>query len=192
MTWCLLGVWGLVVVIALASISVGHLASLPQPGDKAFLSRALLKYRRQTNANFLVHVIYSDCSCASGLLTHLRSRAAFPGEEELILFVGWSSGQERRFNDAGFDFKNITATHLVSDFGLEAAPVLVMFDAAGKMRYVGGYYDVPATVVALDEEIHSKVAAHTSVEPLPVFGCAVSPQLQQSLDRFHILSWFNR
>ena len=59
-------------------------------------------------------------------------------------------------------------------FGLEAAPVLIVFDSAGRLRYAGGYYSHPAAITPLDERIYAQLAARAEVEPLPVFGCAVS------------------
>jgi hypothetical protein len=64
--------------------------------------------------------------------------------------------------------------------------VLVLFDSAGKLGYAGGYYDNPAAVTPLDERIHAQFLAHSRIDELPVFGCAVSPRLQKTLDPLHL------
>jgi hypothetical protein len=179
--WSLLAGWAILLIVVIASLSVKHLASLPRPNNYALLNR-VLKYRRSSSLDFLVHVIYSECTCSSRLLTHLVARRPFAGTEELILFVGVDPSKEKLARNSGFEFVTVTASELLSDFGLEAAPVLVMFDSAGKLRYAAGYYDNPATVISLDEKIHVQFLAHARIEPLPIFGCAVSPQLQRSLD----------
>jgi hypothetical protein len=178
----LLVVWIIVTLVGLAALSVQHMASLPEPDDEALLSRAMLTLRRGSSQNFLVHVIYGECSCARSLLAHLVARRPFPGAEELVLFVGADSRKEESAKRAGFAFKATPAPELVSRFGLEAAPILIVFDAAGRLRYAGGYYAHPATITPLDERIYGQLAAGAKVAPLPVFGCAVSSRLQKSLD----------
>jgi hypothetical protein len=178
----LLGGWVVITLVGLAALSVKHMASLPEPGDEALLVRALLKLRRSSNENFLVHVIDAECSCAKALFTHLVARGPFPGDEELILFVGSDRDKQEAARQSGYKFTAISAQELVSGFGLEAAPILVIFDSAGTLRYAGGYYAHPATITPLDEKIYKQLVAGVKVEPLPVFGCAVSPRIKKSLD----------
>jgi hypothetical protein len=185
---CLLAGWALIAVIGLAFLSGQHLASLPEPGNEALLSRALLELRHGSNADFLVHVISSDCSCSTSLFTHLVRRGPFPGAEELILFVGRDANKQKAAIRSGFAFSSISDAELVSRFGLEAAPVLVIFDSKCRLRYAGGYYDHPATITALDERIHAELATGIDVPTLPLFGCAISPRLQKSLDPLRFLS----
>ena len=177
-----IALWGVVMLVGLAALSIKHMASLPGPEDDALLSRAMLKLRRTTRTTFLVHVIYSECSCARALFTHLVTRGPFPGNEEMILFVGADPDKQKLAKHSGFEFATISAPELVSRFGLEAAPVFIVFDSSGRLRYAGGYYADPATVAPLDERIHAEIEGGTDVAPFPVFGCAVSPRLQKSLD----------
>jgi hypothetical protein len=177
----MLAAWIVMTIAGLAALSLQHMASLPEPGDEALLSRAMLQLRRSSTGTFLVHVIYAECSCAKALGAHLIARGPFPGAEEAILFVGADPGKEQSAKRAGFSFTRVSAEQLAPRFGLEAAPVLVVFDAAGRLRYAGGYYAHPAAITPLDEKIYAQLAAGANVEPLPVFGCAVSPRLQKSL-----------
>jgi hypothetical protein len=174
--------WLVVTLVGLAALSVGHMASLPEPDDEALLRRAMLQMRRGSSGNFLVHVIYGECSCARALFAHLLARRPFPGAEEAILFVGADDKKREAAKRAGFAFTEVSAQELAVRFGLEAAPVLVVLDAAGRLRYAGGYYGHPAAVTPLDERVYAELAAGAEVKPLPVFGCAVSPRLQKSLN----------
>jgi len=179
--WLLAG-WATVALVVIAALSVKHLAPLPEPDDAALLTRAALQLRHSPNEDFLVHVIYADCSCARALFSHLVARGPFPGAEELILFVGADAAKQAAAERSGFEFTTISAQDLTTRFGLEAAPVLIVFDPAGKLMYAGGYYAHPATIDPMDERIYAQLAAAGKVEPLPVFGCAVSARLQKSLD----------
>jgi hypothetical protein len=177
----LLAAWVVVTLLVLAALSVEHMAPLPAPGNEARFSRAMLKMRRASGKNFLVHVIYSECSCSRALFAHLVARGPFSGAEEAVLFVGADPNKQASANRAGFNFAAVSGQELASRFGLEAAPVLAVFDPAGRLRYVGGYYAHPATIKPLDERIYSQLTIGLNVEPLPVFGCAVSLRLQKSL-----------
>jgi hypothetical protein len=183
--WLLTG-WAMVALVVVAALSVKHLAPLPEPDDAALLTRAALPLRRSPNEDFLVHVIYADCSCARALFSHLVARGPFPGAEELILFVGADAGKQAAAERSGFEFTTISAQDLATRFGLEAAPVLIMFNRAGKLRYAGGYYAHPATIHPMDERLHAQLAAAGKIEPLPVFGCAVSARLQKALDPLNL------
>jgi hypothetical protein len=178
----MLAAWMVVTLVGLAALSLKHMASLPEPADEALLTRAMLQLRRSSTGNFLVHVIYAECSCARALFAHLVARRPFPGAEEAILFVGADPRKQESAKRAGFAFTTVSAQELAFRFGLEAAPVLIVFDSAGRLRYAGGYYSHPAAISPLDERIYAQVAAGANVEPLPVFGCAVSSRLQKSLN----------
>jgi hypothetical protein len=174
--------WIVVTLVGIAALSLQHMASLPEPDDEALLSRAMLQLRRNSSQNFLVHVIYAECSCSRALFAHLVARRPFPGAEEAVLFVGADSNKQESAKRAGFTFTTVSAQELADRFGLEAAPVLIVFDSAGRLRYVGGYYAHPAGITPLDKRIYALVATGARVEPLPVFGCAVSSRLQKSLN----------
>ncbi len=178
----LLVAWILVTMLGLASLSLGHMVAMPQADDEIKLSRALLALRRDSSKDFLVHVIYSGCSCTERLFAHLVERGAFAGTEELVLFAGDDRAKRASAERAGFGFVNIPAVELAPRYGLEAAPVLVAFNAQSRLRYIGGYYNHPATVSPLDEEIHKQLASGATPASLPIFGCAVSARLQKTVD----------
>ena len=85
--------WIVVVSLALGSLGVTHLAAMPKPDDEARVALAALALRHDASSDFLVHVIYSGCSCTARLFAHLVERKPFPGAKELILFVGGDSAK---------------------------------------------------------------------------------------------------
>jgi hypothetical protein len=88
---------------------------------------------------------------------------------------------------AGLRFTTASPAELAGRYGIEAAPLLIAFDATGKLRYAGGYYSHPSTIFPLDEKIHAQLAQGAAPVPLPVFGCAVSARLQGSVDPLGIV-----
>jgi len=183
----LLAGWAVVTMLGLASMSLGHMAAMPEPDDQARLTRELLALRREAGRGFFVHVIYAGCSCTERLFTHLIARARFADADELVLFVGEDPAKRRAAERAGLRFTTASPAELAARFGMEAAPVLIAFDAAGRLRYLGGYYNHPSTIFPLDEKIHAQLAQGAAPAPLPVFGCAVSPRLQESVDPLGIV-----
>jgi hypothetical protein len=179
--------WIIVTLIGLASLSLSHMAAMPEPDDAARLTRAMLALRRDATTNFLVHVIYAGCSCTERLFAHLVERGLLPGSEEIVLFVGEDPVKRQSAERVGFAFTTVSAAELAARYGLEAAPVLVAFDTTGQLRYVGGYYGHPSTVSPLDETIYAQLANGATPKPLPVFGCAVSASLQKSVDPLGIV-----
>jgi hypothetical protein len=182
-----------VALTGMASLSLGHMAAMPEPHDAARLVRKMLELRRDTARQdrparaFYVHVIYAGCSCTARLFAHLVSRGALPGIDEAVLFVGEDAPRRRAAERAGFAFATASAEELAGRYGIEAAPLLVAFDAAGRLAYLGGYYNHPSTVFPLDGKIHAELARGEMPKPLPVFGCAVSPRLQKSVDPLGIV-----
>jgi hypothetical protein len=183
----LLAGWALVVLIGLASMSLGHMAAMPEPGDEGRLVRELRALRVDPDRGFVVHVIYAGCSCTSRLFTHLTQRPRFADADEIVLFVGDDPAKRSAAERAGLRFTTTSPAVLAERYGIEAAPLLVAFDAAGRLRYAGGYYNHPSTIFPLDEKIHAQLAQGGAPAPLPLFGCAVSARLQASVDPLGIV-----
>ncbi|MFZ2650184.1 MAG: hypothetical protein WA210_08760 [Burkholderiaceae bacterium] len=183
----LLAGWAIVCLIGLGSLSLGHMAAMPKPDDEAWLTRALLALRRDPSRAMLVHVIYENCSCTRRLFAHLLARGPFPLTQEIVLFVGGDGGGRQSAESAGFEFTNVSSAEFTARYGLESAPVLAAFDAAGTLRYLGGYYSHPAAIAPLDESIHRQLGKGAAPQALPVFGCAVSARLQKAVDPLGIV-----
>jgi hypothetical protein len=183
----LLAGWGVVVLVGLASMSLGHMAAMPEPGDEGRLVRELRALRTDPDRGLVVHVIYAGCSCTARLFAHLTQRPRFADADEIVLFVGDDPEKRRAAESAGLRFTTAAPAALAQRYGIEAAPLLIAFDAAGRLRYLGGYYSHPSTIFPLDEKIHAQLAQGAAPAPLPVFGCAVSPRLQKSVDPLGIV-----
>jgi len=183
----LIAAWLALSLLGIASLGVSHTAPMPQPTPAERLTHALLEMRASPGSMLLVHVIYAHCSCTERLFNHLIERRALPGVDEAILFVGEDAAKKARARKAGYRFATVTASELAARFGLEVAPVMFAFTREGRLAYAGGYFDRPAAVVALDERIVSEVQHGAPAEPLPVYGCAVSPELQKSVDPLGIV-----
>ena len=104
-----------------------------------------------------------------------------------MLFVGEDAPKRAAAARAGLAFATLSAADLPERYGLEVAPVLVAFDARGHLRYAGGYYDHPAAISPRDETLHAQLVRGETPKALPVFGCAVSAQLQATLDPLRLI-----
>ena len=186
-TYALLGVWIGLALLGISSLAVPHMASMPAADKEERLTRALLEMRRRPWQRYVVHVIYERCSCTERLFRHLLARGAFPDAEEVVLFVGSDDARRPAVVEAGFAYRGISPAELGARFGLEAAPLLFNFDTAGTLRYAGGYFDHPSTIKSLDVSIYARVTAGETPAALPVFGCAVSPRLQEAVDPLGIV-----
>lgn len=183
----LLAGWALLCLLGIASLAVSHTAALPEPTKGERIAAAALALRQDPARPFLVHVISARCSCTERLFAHLLARGAFPAARELVVFVGEDPAKRAAAERAGFGFRAVAAEELAARFGLEAAPVLLAFDAAGRMRYAGGYFNHPAALFPQDESIQAQLAQGAAPKPLPVYGCAVSSALQGKVDPLGIV-----
>ena len=177
------GLWAAACVFALATLSVNHVLSMPEPEEDAIasLEASLRALRRHGERAFVVHVIAADCSCTERLFAHLLAAGAESDAEELILFVGSDSARAAAAEGAGYRFRTLGRDTL-ERMGLEAAPVLAVLDAGGTLRYLGGYFDHPAAVTPLDRVVRNRLSEGLRPAPLPIYGCAVSTRLRESLD----------
>jgi hypothetical protein len=183
----LLAAWAVVTLVAISSLAVSHTAAMPEPARGGRLAGAALALRQDASRPFLVHVISARCSCTERLFAHLMERGAFPGTGEVVLFVGEDAAKQAAAARAGFRFLALSAEDLARRFELEAAPVLLAFDASGRMRYAGGYFSHPSTIFPQDASIHAELAQGATPRPLPVYGCAVSANLQKKVDPLGIV-----
>jgi hypothetical protein len=170
-------------ICGLAALMLNHFVSMPNPDDLERLRKGVLGFTQGDHGFRLVHVIYQDCSCTNNLFTHLMDRGAFPEAEETILFIGKDNERRLKAARAGFRFREISSATLTEQLGVEAAPLLIVLsNDGGRLAYIGGYYDEPATIRALDEAVFASVEGGATPDPLPLYGCAVSERLQSAID----------
>jgi hypothetical protein len=191
-----LSLWFPAVLVVCAYLLGGHVLTLPSPtSDSVRLTSAFAAIRdtRDSRAGerwIALHVLYEGCRCSTQVLDHLLARGVETGTTERVVLVrtGESAGESNdpstasRIKAAGFDLEVISTEDLANRYGIEAAPLLVVSDPQGAVRYVGGYTDRKQSVVIHDHEIIASLRGGAKVAPLPVFGCAVSKELGRRVD----------
>lgn len=166
---------------AVGTLMINHVAALPAPGDLGDVQAGVAALPGQ-GAPRVVHIIDERCSCTDGLLRHLFSRGAIPGLHEQIRYVGQREDRLSAARAAGFEIEAVAEEAVISGLGIDAAPVLILADADGEVRYVGGYFDRPAAVSSLDVGLIRQWRDGEPAAPLPIFGCAVSASLRAQRD----------
>lgn len=144
------------------------------------------------------HVIYQSCPCSRRVLKHLLERTVIVGASETILLVldtgdhastglnGPCQSDEAAIRDQaiarGYLVQAITPEELRSSHGIEASPLLLIVDAEGIVLFSGGYTSRKRGLSYQDEATIQAVLNGETPDPIPVFGCAVSEQLQKIVD----------
>lgn len=184
LTWAVLGVWATLLVVLIASLMINHTIAMPSPSNAEQLAAGVDALVETSDGRTLVHVIYDDCSCTSGLLDHLAERGVLTDTAETIVFVGGDAEREEQLTARGFSWITTNELRLEQELALVSAPVLIVHDPEDGMRYAGGYYRLPAAVRPMDLAIIAALDEGREPEPLPVFGCAVNAELRSQLDPF--------
>lgn len=168
-----------------ATTMVGHWVTLPKPSaDDRHLRSQLAKLRGpgQETMWLGVHVLYSDCGCSKRVLAHLAESERPTGVAEKLLLVGAHPEYEEGARAAGLAVHVLRPRELQEIYGLESAPLFIVADPNGELRYIGGYTERKRGLAIRDLEIMHSLRHSEQVGALPLFGCAVSQQLQQILD----------
>lgn len=174
--------WFAVIVVGMASLMLSHVFAMPVPSDERRLVEALQQWRRSSDKPFAVHVIYQNCSCTDLLVEELFARGPRDGWEEVIAFVDAPRARKQLAEAHAFASVSLDSKQLKEALGIEAAPVLVVLDSDNQLAYVGGYFQTPATIDPQDAAILRGLERHNSLKLLPIYGCAVSAELQSQTD----------
>jgi hypothetical protein len=174
-------------LVAVSSLALPHMAPLPETSRETRTMRALLALRADPSKRFVVHVIAARCSCTERLFAHLAKRGRMADADEIVLFVGNDTQKEQTATHAEFRYATESDAELVASYALESAPVLFIFEERGRLGYAGGYFNHPATLTALDQDLYAKVVRGETPAPLPVYGCAVSEKLRDAVDPLGIV-----
>lgn len=182
-------VWVPSIVLPGVYLMAWHLLALPQPSaHDPVLARAVVVERRaEDGARWIaLHVLSADCGCSQRVLARLAARRPMAGVSERILLVGEPGDAAMRARAAGFPVEVLTGEELGARYHVEAAPLMVVADGAGVIRYVGGYTQSKQGPDIEDVAILGSLLRGEDVAALPVFGCAVSRRLQTTLDPFRL------
>ncbi len=161
-----------------------HSLTLPKPDPVVLAAAVAFEQRPEDRGRWTVfHVLYSGCGCSARVLERLAERRPVDGVVETILFIDGEPGDlAERAHVAGFRLQALTREDLVRRYHIEAAPLLLIADGDGAVRYVGGYTERKQSLDIRDVAVLAALRRGEEVAPLPLFGCAVSHDLQSKLD----------
>ena len=173
---------GSIVVVALLMTS--HLLALPTPAARA-VEVALARLDARETGWRAFHVLYTGCPCSLRVAESLVLRGARIDFRERVLLVGEDEVLSGRLRARGFAVDSLTQDELKARYGVEAAPAFFAVGPDGTVRYLGGY-----TAFSQGQEQDSRlldlVRRGDHPDPLPLYGCAVSRELQARTDPFGI------
>ena len=187
----ILAIWAVAVLVVGAALMVPHVIALPVPAhDDGRLALAMRSLPGAAPGRWTaLHVLYQNCGCSARVFDRLMGRHARADLNEEVLFVRDAPVADAdvektavRVRDAGFRFESVTPVELQQRYAIESVPLLVVADSQGQVRYSGGYTEKSGAVEVEDAAIIDGVRAGRTIEPLPVFGCAVSSRVQEAID----------
>ena len=180
------GLWAGVLLFIGSTLMAEHWVILPKPSrDDLVLSRSLAALHHDARGRFqLTHILYGECRCSQRIFDYLFSSARPADVDDLVILVGGRDDQVRRGRAAGFDVVEVTPDELKERFGIVSAPLLLIADAHGQIRYSGGYTGHKQGLDYRDLELVQSLRARAEAEAseVPVYGCGVSEELQRALD----------
>jgi len=175
-----LGVWLVGMLVLGAALLAKHVVALPAPARNPRLTRALSELGAHAAASdwLAVHVLYSECRCSQRVVAHLISTKRPEQVHEVVLWVGPLPPAPELSQH--FEVRAVQSAQL-ERYGIDAAPLFIVADAAGVLRYVGGYTTRKQGPELEDLHILAQTRNGASYATLPIFGCAVSERLQREL-----------
>jgi hypothetical protein len=173
-------VWVPASLVVIAVLMSAHLLALPTPASRV-VEAALARAGTPRGAYRAYHVLYADCPCSRRVAESLVRRGARKDFVEEVLLVGHDPALASRLTEARFAVEEMTPESLKDRFELEAAPAFFAVAPDGVVKYLGGYTTIKQGMEE-DDRILTLVHHGARPEPLPLFGCAVSRELQAKAD----------
>jgi hypothetical protein len=178
-----LALWAPALVTVVGATMVAHWVPLPAPRPDAALAQSLLGLRSADESGWTAyHVLYADCPCSMRIVDHLCTSARPADVSEVVLLVGEHAATAAALTGAGFRVVPTTAEELRERHHIESAPLFVVTDPQGTVRYSGGHTARRQGLDHADLDLVAALLAGRDVESLPVYGCGVSNALQAELD----------
>ncbi len=181
----LLASWALTMIVVGSCLMVSHWVPLPRPevDDHQWWHTLANTRTDQVSGRWSAfHFLYAECPCSRRVLEHVIARAPHDDVVERIVLVGKNPSLGETAEQLGYEVDCISPEQLMIKYGVESAPLLVVFDPQGMPRYVGGYTSRKQGPDIQDGTIITRLLAGQEVEPLPLYGCAVSSSLQSIVD----------
>lgn len=183
----MLPLWAASLCAIVSTLMASHWATLPHPETGSQLpteSETVGEDLNEDNGRIRLtyHFLYSGCRCSQRVIEHLLKRGPIENASEQIVLVGSDAELESRILNARYRLVVISEAELKERYDVEAAPLMVIADMQGKIRYSGGYSSRKQSLDYQDVAIIAKAIKGDEVEGLPVYGCAVSTRLQKIVD----------
>jgi hypothetical protein len=182
LAWPALVAWGSGTLVVGAFLLAPHAAGLPLPstGDP----RLVGTLSGEAPGTWLVtHVLLAGCECSAQILSVLRTRPPHPEAHELVVLVGRADADDPALRTLGYEVVALSPHELRARYGLEVAPVLVIRDPGGEVRYLGGYTVHRREGAPMDRAIVAALLDGDRLpEVLPVLGCPASDALRAVVD----------
>jgi hypothetical protein len=181
-------VWAVVLFVAATSLTAAHLYALPKPSNTDLtLTHALngIRAANEQKSWLAVHVLYAQCRCSRRIVKHLASSPRPAEVREKVLLVGTNpeiAPDLDALSARGFQIVATNAVELRDRYHVQAAPLFMVLGPDGAVRYTGGYTRRKQGPDIEDGTILRELVAEKKTLELPVFGCAVSRELQRLLD----------
>lgn len=177
--------WAAIALAIGTTLMAAHWRTLPvPPADDTRLLAALAELRDDDDRErwLVVHVLYAACRCSRDVIDHLLDAPRPAGLSERILLVGATPELDAKLAASAIPVVRVQPEELAERFAIAAAPLLLVVDPAGALRYRGGYSQRKQAAELHDIAIIERVRADAEVSALPLFGCAVSDELRRMLD----------
>jgi hypothetical protein len=160
----------------------GHTYTLPHPAaTDPVLAGAM--HRLVKSAGWtVVHVLYGRCRCSRLIIDAIASGPRPPNVTEMVVAVDPGADWATRLGQRGIPIVPTDQAGLKRDYGVVAAPLLVVLDPSGQVVYSGGYTSRKQGPEIEDVAIVAALRAQTVPKTLPVFGCATASDLAKALD----------
>ena len=178
-----IAIWASALTLVIGTLMVSHWVVLPSPAVGQTLPAAEVTRTVSTRGRLQVfHFLSSECPCSRRVLRHLVDRGANAKVLETIVLVGESKELEMAAVKHGYVMDVVTPEELASRYEVESGPLMIVTAPDSTILYSGGYTSRKQGYEIQDERIISELLAGDEVECLPVFGCAVSKDLQAIVD----------
>lgn len=180
-------IWGTILSVIVTATMVSHWAPLPVPEKLTRISSSQEPFPTNASpnvalANASLHVLDLRCPCSMRIVQSLICRKALSNEFEKVLLVDNRDEIAEKLRLAGFQVEELSRDEIFRNYGFESAPMLVVTDSDSRIAYAGGYTSRKQGLDIDDVEIIRSIRSGVPLENKPVFGCAVSRELQQKLD----------
>lgn len=180
--------WAIALTLISASLMVSHWVTLPHPQTgETVLASGIARVSHRSEGNVIAfHFLYGDCPCSRRVLKQVIDRKPMDGVIEHLVLIGEDRESQTLAEAKGFSVDVVPPKSLMEIYGVEAAPLLVVTDSSGAIRYSGGYTSRKQGLDIQDQQIIAQISSGNAIGELPLYGCAVSKSLRSIVDPLNL------